>query len=123
MHLSTRLVHRALSLFIGFVILSSCSPKIAKIFPNRPTKEFVQARKDGSPEFDQGWRDGCEVGMSAGSNRFYKMFYRNNMADGYKMTSSPKYKTAWGYAFWYCYRYDYVKQKSTLWGSMLGGYK
>lgn len=102
--------------------LSSCSASVAKIFPARPNNE-LRPDKDASPEFVQGWNDGCEVGMSSGSNTFYKTFYRNNKVDGYRMTSSPDYKVGWGNAFWYCYRYDYVKQKSSIWGSMFSGYR
>jgi hypothetical protein len=102
---------------------TSCAKWVVRIFPNRPDREFKEDKKDATPEFQQGWRDGCEVGMANGSNTFYKAFYDNNRADGYKMTGSPDYKTAWGNAFWYCYRYDAVKQKSSIWGSMFSGYR
>lgn len=101
--------------------LISCAKAIGEMLPERP--DNFNIGEDASAEFKQGWADGCEVGMSAGSNTFYKMFYRNNAVDGYKMSSSPEYKTAWGNAFWYCYRYDHVKQKSgKIWGSTFGGY-
>ncbi len=101
---------------------TSCQKWVAdKFLPERPNREFADAMKDATPEFRQGWQDGCEVGMSSASNTFYKMFYRNNVVDGYKMTSSSDYKTAWGNAFWYCYRYDYIKQKSSIWGSVFSG--
>ncbi len=112
--------------FLILFLLSSlcgCKKSVAKIFPNRPDREFVEELRDASPEFKQGWEDGCEVGMSAGSNTFYKMFYRSNASDGYKMTSSTDYKTAWGNAFWYCYRYDHIKQDRPIWGSVFGGYR
>lgn len=102
---------------------SACQRWVANIFPARPSKEFKEALRDASPDFRRGWEDGCEAGMSAGSNNFYRMFYRNNAVDGYKMSSSPDYKGAWGNAFWYCYRYDYIKQKSSIWGSVFSGYQ
>ncbi len=108
---------------ISTLLVTGCNREIARIFPNRPDTEFAEDLKKASPEFRQGWQDGCEVGMSAGSGTFYKMFYTNNKVDGYKMTSSSDYKTAWGNAFWYCYRSDYVKQSSSIWGSTFGGYK
>ena len=111
------------SLIVVLVFCSSCNKSIAKYLPDRPSKSFKKTLQDASPEFRQGWKDGCEVGMSAGSNTFYKLFYDNNTVDGYKMTSSSEYKNAWGNAFWYCYRYDYIKQKSSMWGSMFGGYR
>jgi hypothetical protein len=87
--------------------------------PDHTMKVDVNASKD----FKDGWSDGCEVGMSAGSNTFYKGFYENNKVDGNRMTSSSDYEQAWSNAFWYCYRSDYVRQKSSIWGSYFGGYK
>jgi hypothetical protein len=111
-------------LFLSLMlIVSACNREIGRIFPNRPDTEFTEDLKTASPEFRQGWEDGCEVGMSGGSGTFYKIFYSNNKVDGYKMTGSSDYKNAWGNAFWYCYRYDYVKQSSSIWGSTFGGYK
>ncbi len=114
---------RVYCFLFGFIFLPSCSPSAARFLPDRPTKEFKQTIAEGSPEFVQGWKDGCEVGMSTASNTFYKMFYRNNAIDGYKMGSSSDYSTAWSNAFWYCVRYDMIKQKSSVWGSVFSGYK
>ena len=95
---------------------------MAEILPERPTHKMDSSLVNASPEFQQGWHDGCETGMASGSNTFYKMFYRNNKVDGYKMAGSPEYKVAWGNAYWYCYRYDYVKQKSPIFRSMFSGF-
>ncbi len=92
------------------------------MLPQRPSKKF-KFGDDASPDFKKGWEDGCEVGMASGSNTFYQMFYRTNAVDGYKMSGSPDYKAAWGNAFWFCFRDDYIRQKSSIWGSMFGGYK
>lgn len=111
-------------LISSLFLTSSCQRWIAdKYLKGRPSAEFMKSFADASPEFLQGWEDGCETGMAGGSNTFYKMFYRNNAMDGYKMTSSSEYKTAWGNAFWYCYRYDAVKAKSPIWSTMFGGHK
>ena len=101
-------------------LLSSCDNKITKIFPNRPNNEFDL--DNPSPDSELGFQDGCEAGMSAGSNSFYKMFYRSNKIDGYKIAGSKDYKTAWGIGWWYCYRYDYIKHKSGLYGSFFRGH-
>src|SRR3990167_2668535 len=111
------ILRQALIAIAMIFFLFSCAKPIAKILPNRPTKEFKETLRDASPEFQLGWQDGCEVGMSAGSNAFYRMFYDNNAVDGYRMASSSDYKTAWGNAFWYCFRYDYIKQKRPIWSS------
>jgi hypothetical protein len=110
-------------LILALFSLFSCnSPLVEKLLPERPNRT-MKIDESASPEFKQGWKDGCEIGMSSGSNTFYKMFYRNNAVDGYKMTSSSDYKTAWGNAFWYCYRYDHIKQNSSIWGSTFSGYQ
>jgi len=106
--------------------LSACNKKIAKIFPERPNNELAQdpaKDKNATPEFRQGWADGCEAGMGSSGNTFYQMFYDNNKADGYKMMASGDYRTAWSAAFWYCLRYNYVKANSSMWGSTFSGYR
>lgn len=108
-------------LIFCLLLCSSCLKAIGDFMPERPHTTLTFG-EDVSPEFKQGWDDGCEVGMSAGSNTFYKMFYRSNAADGFKMAGSSDYKTAWGNAFWFCYRDDYVRQKSSIWGSTMNGY-
>lgn len=117
------MIKKILILYIAIFALQSCSPYFQRFLPNRPQYTFDEDLKDASLEFQQGWSDGCETGMSSGSNTFYKMFYRSNQVDGYKMANSSDYKTAWGNAFWYCYRYDHVKHKSSIWGSVFRGYQ
>lgn len=103
------------------LLATSCQKYVADaILPQRPNKEFTMD-KDATPEFRQGFEDGCEVGMSAGSNTFYKIFYRSNKIDGYKSTNSGDYKNAWGIGFWWCYRKDHWKTSSSIWGSMMEG--
>lgn len=99
----------------------SCSAFEKNVLRKRPIYEagFTEV---GSPEFHYGWNDGCESGMAAASNSFYKMFYKQNKIDGYKMANSSEYRTAWNYAWWYCMRRDWVKQKSTIWGSVFMGH-
>lgn len=112
-----------LLIILAFLTLSttSCQSYMADFLPERPTHKMDDSIKNTSAEFQQGWRDGCEVGMATGSNTFYKMFYRMNRVDGYKMAYSAEYKTGWSNSFWYCYRHDWVKQKSSIWGSMFSG--
>lgn len=103
-----------------FLVLASCNPRK---MPNTAPTEFPQMRKNATPDFRQGWEDGCETGSNSIANLYHKMMVYDNKIDGYKITQSNDYKTAWNFAWWYCYRYMHVKHKSTIWGSFFGGYK
>jgi len=100
--------------------------EIGRKFPERPDASFKERLASASPDFQQGWEDGCNVGMSGGSNTFYKIFYQSNAIDGYKSMESPQYNEAWNNAMWYCYRNDQIKQgaqASSIWGSFFTGYR
>lgn len=103
--------------------LSSCQSYVKKVIVNGPDREFQMDLSEASPDFRDGWRDGCDTGRSAGTNPFYKLIYRNDVVDGFKMSNSSDYKIAWGDAFWYCFRKDWVKQKSSIWSATFGGYR
>ncbi len=123
MKFMTSKITKLLILSLVVLLQTSCQKWVANILPGRPDKEFRETLRDASPDFREGWEDGCEVAMSNGASNFYRIFYRNNKVNGYKMSSSSDYKTGWGNAFWYCHRYDYVKQKSSIWGSVFTGYQ
>lgn len=114
------LLNKILMLLLLSAVVS-CGPSSKKVLFERPDHAFDEDLKEASLEFKQGWQDGCETGMSSGSNTFYKMFYESRKIDGYKAASSSDYSAAWTNAYWYCYRYDYIKQKSSIWGSMFSG--
>ncbi|MCE3255693.1 MAG: hypothetical protein K0R25_1187 [Rickettsiaceae bacterium] len=105
-------------LIITFISLSSCKARFQS-----PADDFKEDLATASPDFQQGWKDGCDVGMASGSNSFYQMYHKTNRVDGYKMSYSPDYQTAWNNAWWYCYRSDWTDQRSTMWGSVFGGYR
>ena len=118
-----------LLLIISFFITScfarsdkdpSAVPKRNMINFDNSLHHFKDALKDSTPDFRQGWYDGCETGMHSGDNSFYKMFSKSNKQDGWKMVDSPDYKVAWNYAYWYCYRSQYIDQKEGVWGSFFG---
>ena len=58
---------------------------------------------EGSTKFRQGWRDGCETGISASSNRLQRSFYK--FRQNYELSKDPQYYTGWKSAFNYCQRY------------------
>lgn len=56
--------------------------------------------QNGSPEFNQGWRDGCDTGMAAFGNYTYKLIY------GFKkdmtLINNAEYNAAWNSAYNTC---------------------
>ena len=115
--------------FLFLILLTSCGEATMRnigrnYLPEKATQSFRKETAKGSPEFQRGWADGCEVGASVGSvNSFYQMFYKSNRVDGYAKANSGDYRAGWGNAFWYCVRYEYIKQKSSIWGSLFQGYR
>ena len=102
-------------LIITIFTLSSCNSKNVKFFRKGHTMDdFKDELESSDPDFKLGWDHGCETGSATGSNQFYKMFYDSNKQDGWKMAESPIYNKAWKYGFWYCYREEYVDQKSLI---------
>jgi hypothetical protein len=70
----------------------------------------------GTPEYQLGWEDGCDSGMSAEGDIFYKWTY------GFKkrpeMSSNDQYKQGWNEGFTYC-RYALAAHKGDMkdfWG-------
>jgi hypothetical protein len=110
-------------LFLIFLIVVNCSSKMQKTLPGLADSDLKKELSETSNEYRQGWKDGCETGISGGANTFYKMFYRNNKVDGYLISYSSDYRDAWDYAFWYCFRSTYIRQKSSLWSSFFKGFR
>ncbi len=107
-----------ISILILYIFISSCNSRFKD-----PSDDFKQELEVATPDFRQGWKDGCESAMGAASNSFNQMFHKNNQVDGYKMSYSGQYQTAWNNAWWYCYRKDWTNQRSTPWSSVFGGLK
>jgi len=108
---------------ILLLTLPNCSSKMQKSLPALADRDVKQELDDTTGEYRLGWQDGCETGISGGSNTFYKMFYRNNKIDGYLIANSSDYRDAWDLAFWYCFRSTYIRQKSSIWGSIMKGFR
>ncbi len=101
------------------MVLFSC--KDGRI--NGPQNSFKKELAKASPDFRDGWNDGCETGRASVDNDYYRMFIKNNKIDGWRIASSEDYQVAWNYGFWYCYRDDYVDQKTPSFRSFFGGFQ
>lgn len=88
------------TLLLSFLFLQSCAPLMMNMDP------------PGSPEFKEGWKDGCESGLATYGTMFNKLryqFYQN-----YEMLSIPDYNAAWHEAFNYCRHYNLKYQVHDL---------
>jgi len=74
----------------------------------------------GPPEYKLGWEDGCDTGLSAEGEWYYKAMY------GFKkrpeMASNEQYKTGWNEGFTYCrFSLDTSQQRGSFEDIGLGG--
>ena len=64
----------------------------------------------GPPEYQLGWQDGCDAGISAEGEWSYKLMH------GFKkrpeMSASDQYKQGWNEGFTYC-RFAYASSKQS----------
>ncbi|MCB2081341.1 MAG: hypothetical protein H6908_02825 [Hyphomicrobiales bacterium] len=61
---------------------------------------MAHAPADAAPEFKQGWDDGCESGLHAYGNDYYRAFYK--FKQDLKMVRHPLYFRAWTDGYQYC---------------------
>ncbi len=78
----------------------SCAALALLVLANcRPTTLYW-VKPEGPAEYQLGWQDGCDSGLSAFSGLFYKMMY------GYKkrpeLGANDLYKQGWNEGFTYC---------------------
>lgn len=54
----------------------------------------------GPPEYQLGWEDGCDSGMSAEGGWYYKMMF--GFKKRVEMAASDQYKQGWNEGFTFC---------------------
>jgi hypothetical protein len=87
-------------LLIAILFLSNC-----KLFTG--SRRYLVANTnysipDGTPVFQQGWRDGCENGLYSRGNTFYRTKY-NGFQYSPDLMDNPEYKFGYGKAYSYCF--------------------
>lgn len=79
--------------------LYGCAVMVAGLSACRPV-DLYYTSPSGPPEYQLGWEDGCDTGLSAQGGFFYKLAY------GFKkrpeMGSNEQYKQGWNEGFTYC---------------------
>jgi len=76
--------------------------------------------ENAPPQYQEGWKDGCESGMAAYGNYYYKTFYK--IKSNSKLLSSPIYYNAWVDSFNYCRHYMNRYQLTGFWFGEGGGH-
>lgn len=90
-------------LFLSLIILLTASCGVKPQVGPPWMQEMLNQGPDGPTNFKLGWRDGCETGISATSNRFQRSFYK--FKQDYELSKDQAYYTGWKTAFSYCQRY------------------
>ncbi len=113
---------KILEIFIFCLLLSSCGNTWETFREDilrplnlwQPTPFGIgEVPKGGSPEFTQGWEDGCHSGISAyGGTHYRNLGYK--FKQDYKMIHNKDYYNAWQDAYLYCrwYVWNYIRQGS-----------
>lgn len=87
------IINRSKAFLAAGVLLSACTP--------HPI--FMSQQVEGSPEFQAGFKDGCQSGFATYAPAHYKImypFYQN-----YRMLKNKDYNAAWHEGFDYCRHY------------------
>jgi hypothetical protein len=96
------------TLFLTLIVLSSCK---AGPYWMHWMYEGPPPSKDGKPYnqmYVDGWKDGCETGVSATTNSWYK-FHHKFKQDPIKAQDNIYYK-GWRDALTYCGRYIFIQE-------------
>lgn len=63
--------------------------------------ELYFIKPQGPPEYQLGWQDGCDTGLSAGGGMYqYPLLYSFKKRP--ELGNSEQYKTGWNEGFTYC---------------------
>jgi len=97
-------------LLLGILLISliSCRPGFPPTLRDGPGAE-------SPPEARQGWKDGCESGVSAYGSDIYKSFYAFKLDN--KLVNNKIYYAYWGDAFNYCRQWLNSSLRNGLFGS------
>jgi len=102
--------------------LTSCSDSADKAFKDnilRPLNLWepvpfgmqLEPPKGGTPEFNQGWTDGCKSGVAAYGGDHYKYLGYKFQQD-WRMIKNQDYYQTWQDAYLYCrwYMWNYIQK-------------
>lgn len=80
-------------IIVVFLVIASCAPVPAGLTKSPP----------GPPDFVNGYNDGCESGLAAFGNSYYKMFYK--FKKRFNPVYDELYQNGWEKGYQYCRQY------------------
>jgi len=96
-------MRKLLLLCILSLFLTSCDKEFRPRVGAPWMQDMLTQGPEGPTNFRKGWRDGCETGISATSNRLQAHFY--HFKQDFVLAQDPVYYKGWKAAFNYCQRY------------------
>ncbi len=96
-----------IAMVMMIVIVAGCKP--------RPWT-MAHAPEDATPQYKQGWEDGCGSGMAAYGNDVYKAAYEFKQDP--KMVNHPLYFRAWIDGYQYCRPFINRYLNDGFWGGV-----
>lgn len=119
---------KKLFLASALISLSSCTNAIFSpdsLFAPKPYK-MGEPAKNAPPAYKQGWKDGCQTGLSTMVPTSYKSFYKYTIDPdmiAMKNEEGVMYQKAWKDSYTYCrhYSFRYVWDAFDKGGSGWGG--
>ncbi len=99
------LILRTICLLGALILAASC----------RPSSTFY-VEPNGPPEYQLGWQDGCDSGLSAGSTFLYKIMYGHKKR--HEFAGNAMYQSGWSDASAYCrFALGNSMSKDPIWGN------
>ncbi len=96
----TQTIAKIIALTLLILCVSGCADFRADLSFTRASSLPLNQKLNGPPEFQQGFKDGCETGYGAWGNIFAHTFY------GWKqdpiLAQNPAYQQIWIDAYSYC---------------------
>jgi len=94
-------------------ILTSCTGRDGGFDPTKPYSLDLTP-PEGPYEYEEGWSDGCESGISVYHNNFMKFMGTHEFRQNPKLRKNKMYYRAWKDSFLYCSLYMETTTRSKL---------
>lgn len=99
-----KILLKILILPLSIIYITSCKGvyRFAQNTPFSPTLAMAGIKvPEGTPKFQQGWKDGCSTGYHARGNGFYRSFHK--IKQNSKLFMDPEYEFGHQRGYGFCY--------------------